>query len=115
MTQPIPGEGSLAFQAADTIAERVAVLEPRAYGPDRAGYADWIGAQETGSFDTIWLHDQLNTDGTDRLLDMLKSKGDVAMVSGNAVPLALRPATLSEGTLNISAIRTPGPPEAFER
>ena len=108
MTQAIPSESTLNFQAASQAIERLAVLEPKAFGPDRAGYADWIGAQETGSFDTIWLHDGLETPQTDALIDVLKSKGSVAMIGGLGDAEALRPAYLEDGILKITAIRPSG-------
>jgi len=83
MTQAVPSEGALTFRDADAAVERLALMEPRSYGPDRAGYADWISSQDVDDFDTIWVHDGLEPD-------------------------ALRPAVLEEGVLKITAIRSGG-------
>ena len=107
MTQPVPGEGTLTFQDARQALERLAFMEPRAYGPDRESYAAWIADQE-GSFDTIWLHDGLAQPGTQALGAALTARGSVTMVGGAGPPDALRPATLQDGMLKISAIRSDG-------
>ncbi len=108
LTQAIPSDGSLTFRSAGEAAERVALMEPRSYPPDRAGYADWLAAQDADGFDTIWVHDGLETDGSDALVQLLQSKGEVTMMGSSGPPEALRPAVLEDGALTITAIRTGG-------
>jgi len=106
MTQAVPSEGALTFRDADAAVERLALMEPRSYGPDRAGYADWISSQDVDDFDTIWVHDGLEVEGSDALVEALKTRGNVTMVGGSGAPDALRPAVLEEGVLKITAIRS---------
>jgi len=108
MTQAVPSEGALTFRDADAAVERLALMEPRSYGPDRAGYADWISSQDVDDFDTIWVHDGLEVEGSDALVEALKTRGNVTMVGGSGAPDALRPAVLEEGVLKITAIRSGG-------
>lgn len=108
LTQPIPVEGTLTFGNAQAAQERLALMEPRSFPPDRLGYAEWLAAQNTENFDTVWLHDGLDVEGTSTLSDLLTSKGGVTMMGGSGPPEALRPAILEDGVLKISAIRTGG-------
>ena len=108
MTHAIPIDGALSFKSADDAAERLALMEPQSFPPDRAGYADWFAAQDIDNFDTIWLHDGLNTDGTAALADALNARGQVTLVGGSGPPPALRPAVLEDESVKITAIRDGG-------
>ncbi len=108
MTQSVPTEGELTFQTASAAQERLALMEPQAYAPDREGYANWLMSQDLDGFQTIWLHDGLSHTGTSALVDVLQGQGDVTMMGGSGPPAALRPAVLEDGELSITAIRTSG-------
>ena len=96
---------ALSFRDASDQRERLAVLEPQAWGPDRASIAAWFAAMDGEGFDTIWLHDGLDQDGTTELVEALASFGAVTMVGGETPPVALRPARLEDAMLKLDAIR----------
>lgn len=99
-----PGD-ALSFRDAADQRERLALMEPAAWAPDRAGYVDWFAGIDHEGFDTIWLHDGMARAGTDDLADVLADFGSVTMVAGPAMPVALRPARLEDGILKLDAIR----------
>ena len=98
-------DGPLTFGGAAEARERLALLEPAPYGPDRAGFADWIAASDL-DFDTVWVHDALETEGAPALGDALQDKGSVTLVGTGRDAMALRPVELEDGLLKITAIRT---------
>ena len=106
LAQRLATDSELTFQEARLAGERLALMEPQPYPPNRAGFAGWLDRHD-GDFDTIWLHDGLDVDGTAELGEVLTRRGSVSMVTGTRTPVALRPATLEDGELKIAAIRTP--------
>lgn len=95
-------EGTLAFADAGAARERLALMEPRSWAPDRAGFAAWLDAQD-GQFETVWVHDGLG-EGAE-LAGVLEAAGPVTMVSTGNLAKALRPARLEDGMLLVDAIR----------
>ena len=93
------------FQAADTLAGRMALLTPQAWSP--GGLADWAKALPEGDFDSFWLSDGLAYPGRDTLLAALDSHGSVTVFQSPRPILALRPAKFDDGVIKLSAVRMP--------
>jgi hypothetical protein len=93
-----------AFQAAATWGPRLPSVEPRAWGPDFAG---WAGALPEGDFSTYWLSDGLDHPGRADLLAALQARGQVTVFESPRVTLALRPARFEDGAVQITALREP--------
>ena len=97
------------FQSADVTAQRLPNLQPAAWEPDAgtvAAFADTL----TGSFDTFWLSDGLARASRDPLLAALESHGQVTVFQTPRSTIALRPARFEDGTIVLSAARTPTGP-----
>lgn len=94
--------GQVAFQGAADGLERLPALLPGPFEPDRAGLLD---ALPEGDFETVWLHDGIARDGDDALIDALKARGAVTMVSTEGGTLALTSARLQEGEILVDVAR----------
>lgn len=112
LTQKFGAETTLTFRDAQTAQERLDLMQPRAFPPDREGFTDWLSTQDVGGFDTVWLHNGLQIEGTDTLAQALQDKGDLTLVSSGGAPAALRPVVLEDGELSLTAIRTPSGAES---
>ncbi len=106
LTAPEP----LVFQSAETWRSRLSGLAPSAWAPGPGDMAQAAAVLGDTSFETRWFSDGLAREGRDRLLQALESRGPVT-VHESAVPvLALTPATVEDGTLQVTARRvSPGP------
>ncbi len=93
------------FQAADSLAGRLALLAPQAWVP--GGMAAWAKTLPEGDFDSFWLADGLAHPGRDALLAALDAHGSVSVFQSPRPVLALQPATFSEGLIKLSALRLP--------
>ncbi|MEM8787256.1 MAG: DUF4159 domain-containing protein [Pseudomonadota bacterium] len=100
-------EDSLPFRDAGDWAQRVRVMTPNAWPPDRAGFADWLGRTE-GEFETLWLTDELATEGDDAFVAALLDRGPVAVVRDGRTPLALTAPSFADGALQTVLLRPEG-------
>src|SRR6056297_993942 len=98
------------FQSAESWRSRLSGLAPSAWAPGPGDMAQAAAVLSDTSFETRWFSDGLAREGRDRLLQALESRGSVT-VHESAVPvLALTPATVEDGTLQVTARRvSPGP------
>src|SRR6056297_1321333 len=98
------------FQSAESWRSRLSGLAPSAWAPGPGDMAQAAAVLGDTSFETRWFSDGLAREGRDRLLQALESRGPVT-VHESAVPvLALTPATVEDGTLQVTARRvSPGP------
>ena len=94
------------FQPANTVAQGLANLQPRPWEPDSQAALDWIDALD-GGFETYWLSDGLARDGREPLLTALEARGPVTVFQTPRSTVALRPVRYEDGTLVVSALRTP--------
>ncbi|MCX7302490.1 MAG: DUF4159 domain-containing protein [Rhodobacterales bacterium] len=101
---------TLDFQSAEATALRLPSLQPAAWEPDPAALTTWAETLD-GDFDTFWLSDGLARDSRDPLLAALQSHGQVTVFQSPRQTTALRPARFADGTITISAVRTPTGPE----
>ncbi|QYK40822.1 MAG: DUF4159 domain-containing protein [Paracoccaceae bacterium] len=100
-----------AFQGAAAWAPRLAAVEPRAWAPD---FAAWAEALPQGDFATFWLSDGLSHAGRDTLLSALQARGQVTVFESPRVTLGLRPATFADGAVQVTALRHPATPEPVQ-
>jgi hypothetical protein len=94
-----------AFQAADTLAGRLALLAPQAWAPGDLGL--WAKTLPEGDFDSFWLSDGLAHAGRDELLAELDKRGAVSVFQSSRPVLALQPPKFAEGVIKLSALRLP--------
>jgi len=93
------------FRAADTWRSRLSGLAPAPWppSPDRmAKAAALLGDQE---FETRWFSDGLAHEGRARLLAALRARGPVTIHESPAPIIALRPATINDGAVQLAATR----------
>jgi hypothetical protein len=97
---------AIAFQAAEAVTGRLAVLQPQPWAPaDLAGWA----AQMTGEgFDSFWLSDGLDHPGRDTLLAALESQGRVTVYESPRDIIGLAPPVFDEGVVKLRALRAAG-------
>ena len=94
-----------AFQAADSLAGRMALLAPQAWAPGEM--AAWANTLPEGDFDSFWLSDGLAHPGREDLLAALDLHGSVSVFQSPRPVLALQPAKFDEGVIKLSALRLP--------
>ena len=94
-----------AFQAADSLAGRMALLAPQAWAPGEM--AAWANTLPEGDFDSFWLSDGLAHPGREDLLAALELHGSVSVFQSPRPVLALQPAKFDEGVIKLSALRLP--------
>ena len=94
-----------AFQAADSLAGRMALLAPQAWAPGEM--AAWANTLPEGDFDSFWLSDGLAHPGREELLAALDLHGSVSVFQSPRPVLALQPAKFDEGVIKLSALRLP--------
>ena len=93
------------FQAAEAWRSRLTGLEPDAWvaAPDMIETA--ISGLGDDTFETRWFSDGLAHDGRDVLLDAFEARGPVSIYESPRPVLALAPAQVSEGLIQLSAHR----------
>lgn len=106
IAQGWPQDGELTFSEAGSARERLALMLPQPWHPDRAGFAGWLAGQETGGFETVWVHDGLASG--EALAEVLREAGPVTLVATGNSAMALRPARLEDGLLKVTALQAPG-------
>ncbi len=95
----------VAFQAADTVATRLAGVAPQAWSP--RDLAAWAAALPQGGFDTFWLSDGIAHPGRDALMAALSAKGTVTVFESPRPVLALHPAAYADGAIQLTVSRLP--------
>ncbi|MHA3980062.1 DUF4159 domain-containing protein [Halovulum sp. GXIMD14794] len=108
LAEPVPGEPRLPFRAAEGWANRIVGLAPQAWGPDRAGFAQWLDTLEDEGFETVWLTDGIATEGDQAFFDALTNRGAVRMIADPRTPLALTAPSFSDGALKTEVLRPEG-------
>ncbi|RMF40996.1 MAG: DUF4159 domain-containing protein [Alphaproteobacteria bacterium] len=102
-----PAEARLDLRPAADWQGRIDALQPRAWAPDRAGWAEWLGAAiaaNSAGIDSWWLRDGL-AHGTDRLDETLAGAGTLTVIDPPRTVPGLRPARLEDGLLKVDAVR----------
>ncbi|MBP7000193.1 DUF4159 domain-containing protein [Amaricoccus sp.] len=100
-----PAEAALPLRPAQDWIGRLAGLAPRAWGPDRAAWAEWIAGLEGEGFETLWLTDGVSDGGEAALAAALLDRGPVTVVEPRADVVALTPPRLDGGALIVTAVR----------
>jgi hypothetical protein len=97
---------ALAFQAAEAVSGRLAILQPQPWAPaDMAGWA----AQMTGErFDSFWLSDGLAHPDRDTLLAALEAQGSVTVFESPRAVIGLAPPVFADGVVRLRALRATG-------
>ena len=101
-----PASFDTAFQSAEVAAQRLPNLSARPWEPDADTTAALIDTFD-GRFDTYWLSDGIARKSRDTLLAALENAGRVTIFQSPRQTIGLRPARFEDGSVLISAIRTP--------
>jgi len=97
-------QSQIAFQSADVVRQSLPNLQPQPWEPsDDIAWIDAIA----GDFDTFWLSDGLARSSRDTLLETLQLRGEVTVFQTPRQTFGLRPARYDDGTIIVSAARTP--------
>ena len=99
----------IAFQSGDAVAGRVAALMPMPWLP---AYDGWLQRLPEGGFDSYWLSDGIAHQGRGTLLAGLAARGTVVVFETGHPVVALRPASLAEGAIQLQALRPDAGAEA---
>lgn len=105
LSDPLPGEPRVPFRDATDWAQRIDGLEPRAWAPDRAAFADWLQTAEAGGFETWWFADGLATDGDAAFFDALQARGQLRVIETPRPPIALAAPRFSDGAMRTDVLR----------
>ncbi|MEI4231470.1 DUF4159 domain-containing protein [Roseovarius sp. D22-M7] len=98
------------FQAAETVRARLPGLAPSPWVPTPDRYAVAAGMLDENAVETRWISDGLDHAGRATLLEALEARGPVTVHESPRAILALRPAALSDGMVDLTALRArPGP------
>jgi hypothetical protein len=101
--------GAPEFSPAAAASRVVGGLAPAPFAPDGEALVEWASALE-GGFDTLWLSDGLDRPSREPLLAALEARGSVRVFEGGRPVTALRPATVEDGAVALTALRAlPGP------
>jgi len=101
---PPRAQAEIEWRAASDWIERLPGLEPKAWAPERAAWAAWIG-ERVGRFETLWLSDGIADGGEVALGQALVAHGRVTLVRAPQAALALTPPRLEGGELMVTALR----------
>ena len=93
------------FQAAETWRSRLSGLAPSAWEATPGTMAEAAAMLGDEDFETRWFSDGLARDGRDRLLSELQSRGPVTIYESPAPVIALAPATIIDGAVQLTATR----------
>ncbi len=110
LAEPLPGDGGYNLKEAEDWLPEIRALEPAAWPPDRAGFAEWLAAQ-TELADTVWITDGVGYED-DTLYAALAAKGDVQVLGTESQPLGLWPIQIINGEIVLTVI---GPPADLDR
>jgi hypothetical protein len=105
LTDPEP----VTFRSAEDWRSRLSGLAPDPWAPTPAMMQDALAMLGTQEFETRWFSDGLSRPGRDALLSELESRGPVTVHESPAPIIALKPAVIEDGIVQLSALRaTPG-------
>lgn len=93
------------FRTADTLRSRLPGYMPRPWEPSVTDMQTVAAGLPEGRFDTYWLSDGLNRDGRTALLTALEDHGTVTIYESPRPALGLRPVTIEDGALQVTAVR----------
>lgn len=98
------------FQAAETVRARLLGLAPAPWGPAPDTFADAADMLDETRIETRWISDGLRHPGRETLLSALEARGPVTVHESPRAIFGLRPAQLSDGMVDLTALRArPGP------
>lgn len=102
------------FRDGEAAIQSLPNLAPQPWLPEAESDTAWAEALRAveGGFDTVWLSDGLDREGLQAVLQVLEDKGSVTAVQAPRQIVALRPARFEEGSILLSATRTPTGPAA---
>lgn len=98
--------GEMQFLSADVWQTRLAGVIPQAWQPTRQEVGDWVDGFGAGGFETYWLSDGLAREGREVLLEAFEAKGAVTVMQTPRTVVGLRPVTIKDGALQITAVRS---------
>ncbi|GAW34674.1 hypothetical protein RA2_01726 [Roseovarius sp. A-2] len=93
------------FRAAETWRSGLPGLTPAPWAPAPATLETAAGLLDEDGFETRWFSDGLAHDGRDALLETLEARGPVTVHESVRPVMALRPAQLSDGLVDLTALR----------
>lgn len=93
------------FQAAEAWRTRLSGLEPRPWGTSEALAETAIALLGEGAFETRWLSDGLDHASREALLAAFEARGPVSIYESPRPVLALAPARMADGVVQLSAQR----------
>ncbi|MEQ9673129.1 MAG: DUF4159 domain-containing protein [Roseovarius indicus] len=93
------------FQAAETWRSRLSGLAPAPWQATPGAMAEAAAMLGDEEFETRWFSDGLARDGRERLLSELQSRGPVTVFESPAPVIALAPATINDGAVQLTATR----------
>ena len=93
------------FQAAETWRSRLSGLAPAPWQATPGAMAEAAAMLGDEDFETRWFSDGLARDGRERLLSELQSRGPVTVFESPAPVIALAPATINDGAVQLTATR----------
>ncbi len=100
------------FRPAEALRATLPSFRPNPWAPDPEAVAAWIDRLD-GGFDTLWLSDGLDFSARDDLIAALRARGTVRAVEGGRAVLAIAPARLADGQVEVT-VRRPDPAGARE-
>jgi len=95
----------LQFLAADVWQTRLTGVMPMAWQPSEAMMTDFAEGLGDDAFETVWLSDGLARDGREALLEALEARGPVRIIESPQSLMALAPALVEDGMIQLSAKR----------
>src|SRR6056297_1732619 len=105
LTDPEP----VAFRSAEDWRSRLSGLAPDPWAPTPAMMQTALQMLGDQTFETRWFSDGLARPGRDALLSELERRGPVTVHESPATIIALKPAVIEDGIVQLSALRaTPG-------
>ncbi|MEQ9260613.1 MAG: DUF4159 domain-containing protein [Roseovarius sp.] len=93
------------FQAAEAWRSRLSGLAPSPWAPSPGMLAEAAASLDDTEFETRWFSDGLARDGRERLLSELQARGPVTVYESPVPVIGLKPATISEGNVALTALR----------
>jgi len=94
------------FQSAETWRTRLSGLGPEPWAPTQETLSEAAAMLSGGSFETRWFSDGLAREGREDVLSAVQARGPVSVYESPRPVLALAPAVLADGNVQLSARRT---------
>lgn len=96
---------TVTFRPADTLRSRLPGSNPQPWAPTADAMQAAADALPDTGFDSYWLSDGLNREGRTNLLAALEERGTVTVYESPRPALGLKPVTIEDGALQVTAIR----------